>query len=52
MAKATIKELKAFFEADGGTKIEMKELKDLKASRDGADYNELANGIGDGTLTY
>jgi len=52
MAKATIAQLKAFFEADGGRKISMAELKELKASRDGRDYDEVANGLGDGTLTY
>jgi hypothetical protein len=52
MAKATIKQLKEFFEADGGAKVGMQELKELKASRDGRDYDDIANGIGDGTLTY
>lgn len=52
MAKATIKELKAFFETDGGEKISMQELKDLKGANDGRDYDQIANGIGDGTLTY
>ncbi len=52
MAKASIKDLKAFFEADGGAPIKMQELKDLKASNAGKDYDDIANGIGDGTLTY
>lgn len=52
MAKATIKQLKDFFEADGAPKISMAELKDLKASRDGKDFDQIANGIGDQTFTY
>jgi hypothetical protein len=52
MAKATIKELKGYFEADGGPKVSMQELKELKQSNDGQDYNQIAEGIGDGTETY
>lgn len=53
MAKATIAELKRFFETDSQRdKIKMEELKALKAGRDGKDYDDIANGIGDGTLTY
>lgn len=52
MAKATIKQLQEFFQANGGSKVTMQELKDLKASRDGRDYDEIANGLGAGTLTY
>lgn len=49
MAKATVKEFFAFFEADGGTKPTMQELKALK---DAGGYDEIAEGIGNGTLTY
>lgn len=59
MAKATIKELKAFFETNPATsadvrqladlKVTMQELKDLKSA--GA-YDAIAEGIGDGSLTY
>ena len=52
MAKATIKQLKEFFEADGGAKVGMQELKDLKNANGGIDYDAIAEGIGDGTLTY
>lgn len=52
MARATIAIIQAFFIADGGKKLTMQELKDLKVSRDGKDYEDIANGIGDGTLTY
>lgn len=49
MARATVKDLKAFFEADGGRKITMTELKELK---DAGGYDSIADGIGDGSLTY
>lgn len=52
MAKATLKQLREFFEADGGRKLQMQELKDLKASNGGTDYDHIAEGIGNGTLTY
>lgn len=52
MAKATIAQLKEFFEGNGGRKVSMTELKELKASREGKDYDLIANGIGDETLTY
>lgn len=48
--RATVKQIKDFFEADGGRKVSMQELKDLKANP--KDYDDLANGIGDGSLTY
>ena len=49
MARATVKDLKAFFEANDGRKVTMQELKDLK---DSGGYDAIAEGIGDGTLTY
>jgi len=52
MPKATLKQLREFFESDGGRKLQMQELKDLKASNGGRDYDQVAEGIGDGTLTY
>jgi hypothetical protein len=48
--KCSLTELKKFFEADGGRKVSMQELKELKAA-DGA-YDAIAYGIGDGSLTY
>lgn len=52
MAKATIAQLKEFFEANGGRKVSMAELKELKAVNGGKDYDAIANGLGDDTLTY
>jgi len=49
--KANIKELKGFFE-QGSRKVSMAELKELKAGNDGQDYDDIAYGIGNGTLTY
>jgi len=50
--KASINEVKAFFEADGGRKVQMAELKDLKTGHEGKDYDDIALGIGNGSLTY
>ena len=47
--KATVKEIIAFFEADGGKKPTMQELKALK---DADGYDAIAVGIGNGSLTY
>jgi len=44
-------ELKAFFESDGGRKVSLTELKELKADG-GQAYDDIAFGIGDGSLTY
>jgi hypothetical protein len=52
MAKATIKQVRDYFAADGGTPLKMDELKEFKASNGGRDYDQVAEGIGDGTLTY
>jgi hypothetical protein len=52
MAKATVSELKKYFESDGGRKVTLLELKELKASNNGSDYDAIANGIGDASLTY
>jgi hypothetical protein len=49
MAKATLREVREFFEVGGAPKISMQELKDLKNS---GGYDEIAEGIGNGTLTY
>lgn len=49
MAKATLKEVREFFEANGARKISMQELKELKNS---GGYDDIAEGIGNGTLTY
>lgn len=50
MAKATVKEVIAFFaDADGQNAPKMLELKALK---DAGEYEAIAEGIGDGSLTY
>lgn len=50
MEKATIKQVREFFESNGTPKITMAELKELKANQ--KDYDDIAYGIGNGTLTY
>lgn len=52
MPKATLKMVRDFFAANGGTPLKMEELKEIKASNGGLDYDQIAEGIGDGTLTY
>jgi hypothetical protein len=54
VVKATIKEFRAFFsDADGPLPITaMKPLKKGPNDENLPDYDQLANGIGDGTLTY
>jgi len=47
MARATVKMVKDFFPG-----VTVQELRDLKAMNDGRDYDEIFEGIGDGTLTY
>lgn len=47
--KATVKQVKEFFEADGGRKITLPELSALKAA---GGYDAVAEGIGDGSFTY
>jgi hypothetical protein len=47
--RATLKQLREFFE-NGGPKVTMTELKQLKSNP--TDYDAIANGIGNGTLTY
>lgn len=48
--RALVKELKEFFEANGGQKVTMQELKELKSNP--KDYDDLVIGLGNGTLTY
>lgn len=60
--KCTIKELKAIFEENPALdpqfrslqnlKVTMTELKDLKAANAGKDYDAIANGIGNDSMTY
>lgn len=54
--KATPSQIKAFFEADGGDKIGAKEIMALKkvpgTTTELPDYDQIAYGIGDGSLTY
>jgi hypothetical protein len=53
--KCSIGEFRDFFEAAGARKVEAAELMRLKKSRDGAelpDYDQVAKGIGDGSLSY
>jgi len=58
MAKATIKELKEFFDSPAVQTKEMMRLKKDPVGPNGEppvelpDYDEIANGIGDGTFTY
>jgi hypothetical protein len=47
--KANVKQVKEFFEADGGSRVSMQELKALK---DAGGYDAIAEGIGNGSLTY
>jgi hypothetical protein len=52
--RATIPEVVAFFE-ENGRKLPKVELGKLKKDSDGAeipDYEQIAAGIGDGSLTY
>lgn len=54
-AKASVPEVKAFFAADGGDPLTAKDLIALKKSAGVAyptAYDDLAYGIGDGTLSY
>jgi hypothetical protein len=53
--KASPAQVREFFEADGARKVETKELLRLKKSANGEplpDYDQIAYGIGDGSLTY
>lgn len=52
MTKATLTEVRNYFKADGGTPLRMEELKEFKAVNGGKDYDQIAEGIGNGTLTY
>lgn len=56
MAKASPKEVKEFFEANGGRKVGATEImalkKDPATKKDLPDYDQIAEGIGDGSLTY
>jgi hypothetical protein len=52
MAKATIKQLQEYFGTNAkGEKVTNREVIDFKKA-DPEGYDQLANGIGDGTLTY
>lgn len=50
IAKATPKQVQAFFGED--MPVTTKELMALKKSNAGKDYEQIATGIGSGTLTY
>lgn len=57
--RASVKDMKIFFEAgpnhtpDGlPKKVKLTEMTELKASNGGKDFDHIANGIGNGTLTY
>lgn len=50
--KCSVKEFREFFESNGGRKVTMTELKEIKASEGGSDYDAIAFGIGNGSLTY
>jgi hypothetical protein len=55
MTKADLPTVRNFFQ-DGGVPLPAKEImackKDKDTKEDLSDYDEIANGIGDGTLTY
>lgn len=53
--KASITEIKEFFQADGGPAVSAKEIIRLKKTPEGVplpDYDQIAIGIKNGTLTY
>ena len=53
--KCSIKEFKSFFEDGDGPRVEASELMRLKKSTQGEelpDYDQVARGIADGSLTY
>jgi len=54
--KATPLEVRAFFESDGGRKVSAAEIMALKkdpfTKENRPDYDQIAYGIGDGTLNY
>lgn len=56
MAKASPTEVRAFFEAGDARKVGAKELialkKDPETGEPIPDYDQIAEGIGSGTLTY
>ena len=52
LKKASPQEIRAFF-SDGTREVTTRELMDLKkADDDGTSYNQVAYGIGDGSLNY
>lgn len=52
MPRATPKEIRDFFEAGGGRKVTASELAKLKSDTKPDAYDQIAEGIGNGTLTY
>lgn len=53
--KASPSEVRAFFEQDGARKVSARELIALKKDDDKndlPDYDQIAEGIGNGSLTY
>lgn len=50
--KTPLMQLREYFAADGGKPLTMAELKEFKAANGGRDYDQVAGGIVDGTLTY
>lgn len=49
-SRANVKEVKEYFQGDGNRPVRMDELKALK--EDPRDYDDISNGIGDGSLKY
>lgn len=50
--RATPKQIREFFEEDGKyPKVSLSELSDFKKA-DPEGYDQVANGLGDGSLTY
>lgn len=48
--RVKVSDVKKFFESDGGRKLGLPEMKDMKSDEKG--WAEITAGIGDGTLTY
>lgn len=50
--KSALTKVREYFKADGGTPLTMAELKEIKAADGGKHWNQLAEGIENGSLTY
>jgi len=50
--KSTLTQVREYFKADGGTPLSMAELKEIKDADGGKHWEQLTEGITNGTLTY